>query len=47
MKWRVPGQKYTKENLERDCGKKDCQVHGLNRDDAMDRSRWLKQIRDD
>ena len=26
---------------------KDCQVHGLNREDAMDHSRWMKQIRDD
>jgi len=23
---------------------KDCQAHGLNREDAMDRSRWMKQI---
>jgi len=21
---------------------KDCQVHGLHREDAMDRSRWMK-----
>jgi len=27
----------------RDCGK-DCKVHGLNREDAMDRSRWRKKI---
>ena len=26
---------------------KDCQVRGLNRKDAMDRSRQMKQIRDD
>ena len=26
---------------------KDCQVYGLNREDAMDRIRWMKQIRDD
>jgi len=26
---------------------KDCQVRGLNREDAMDRRRWIKQIRDD
>jgi len=26
---------------------KDSQVCGLNREDAMDRSRWMKQIRDD
>jgi len=26
---------------------KDCQARGLNREDAMDRSRWMKQIRGD
>jgi len=26
---------------------KDCQVRGLYREDTMDRSRWMKQIRDD
>jgi len=26
---------------------KDCQVRQLNREDAMDRIRWMKQIRDD
>jgi len=26
---------------------KDCQVCGLNREDVMDHSRWMKQIRDD
>jgi len=26
---------------------KDCEACGLNREDAMDRSRWMKQIRDD
>jgi len=26
---------------------KDCQAHRLNRDDAMDRNRWTKQIKDD
>ena len=31
----------------REIVEKDCQVHGLNREDAMDRSRWMKQIRDD
>jgi len=25
---------------------KDCQVRGVNREDAMDRSRWMKHIRD-
>jgi len=26
---------------------KDCQVHELNRKDAMNHIRWMKQIRDD
>ena len=26
---------------------KDCQARKLNKEDAMDRSRWMKQIRDD
>ena len=28
----------------RDIVEKDCEAHGLNREDAMDRSRWRKQI---
>jgi len=31
----------------REIVEKDCQVRGLNREDAMDRNRWRKQIRDD
>jgi len=30
----------------RETVEKDCQVRGLNREDAMDRSRWMKQLRD-
>jgi len=30
----------------REIVEKDCQVCGLNREDAMDRIRWKKQIRD-
>jgi len=26
---------------------KDCRARGLNREDAMDRIRWMKQIRGD
>jgi len=26
---------------------KDCQAHKLSREDAMDRNRWRKQMRDD
>jgi len=31
----------------REIVEKDCQAYGLNRENAMDRSRWMKQIRDD
>jgi len=31
----------------REIVEKDCQVHGLNREDVIDRIRWMKQIRDD
>ena len=31
----------------REIDEKDCQAHKLNREDAMDRNRWRKQIRDD
>ena len=31
----------------REIVEKDCQAHALNREDARDRSRWVKQIRDD
>jgi len=30
----------------REIVEKDCQVRGLNREDAMDHIRWMKQIRD-
>jgi len=30
-----------------DIVEKDCQAYKLNREDAMDRNRWRKQIRDD
>jgi len=31
----------------REIVEKDCRARGLNREDAMDHSRWRKQIRDD
>jgi len=31
----------------REIVEKDCQAHKLNREDAVDRSRWRKQIRED
>jgi len=46
MKWRVPGQEVDQRKLG-EIVEKDCQVCGLNREDAMDRIRWMKQIRDD
>ena len=30
----------------REIVEKYCQAHGLNREDTMDHSRWMKQIRD-
>jgi len=38
MKWRVPGQEVDQRKL----GER--KALGLNREDAMDRSRWRKQI---
>jgi len=31
----------------REIVEKDCRAHKLNRDDAMDRNRWRKEIKDD
>jgi len=31
----------------REIVQKDCRAHKLNREDAMDRNRWRKQIEDD
>jgi len=31
----------------REIVERDCQARGMNREDAMNRSRWRKQIRDD
>jgi len=31
----------------REIVEKDCQTRGMNREDATDHSRWMKQIRDD
>jgi len=46
MKRRVPGQEVDQRKLGNRLWK-DCQACGLNREDAMDRIRWMKQIRDD
>ena len=47
MKWRVPGQEVDQRKIGREIVEKDCQARGLNREDAMDRIGWMKQIRDD
>jgi len=45
MKWRVPGQEVDQRKLgELEIVEKDCKARGLNREDAMDRSRWRKRI---
>jgi len=46
MKWRVTDQEVDQRNFG-ETVQKDCQAHKLNREDAMDYSRWRKQIRDD
>jgi len=42
---RVPGQEVDQKKTWTEIVEKDCKAHGLNREDAMDRSRWRKQIR--
>jgi len=44
MKWRVPGQQVDRKKTWREIVEKDCKARGLNMEDAMDRSRWRKQI---
>jgi len=46
MNLRVPGHEVHQRKLGK-IVEKDCQAHKLNREDAMDRNRWRKQIRDD
>jgi len=43
----VPGQEVDQRKLGERLWKKDCQAHKLNREDAMDHIRWMKQITDD
>jgi len=40
----VPGQEVDQRKLGREIVEKDCQVWGLNREDAIDRIRWMKQM---
>jgi len=44
MKWRVPDRDRPKKTW-REVVQKDCQARKLNREDAMDRSRWRKLIK--
>ena len=46
MKQRVSGQEVDQTKFG-EIMKKDCQARKLNREDAMDRNGWRKQIRDD
>ena len=46
MKWRVPDKEVDQRKFG-EIVQKDCQAHKLNREDAMDRNRWRKQIKDD
>jgi len=46
MKWRVSGKEVDQRKLGQKTVEKDCQVHGLNMEDAIHRIRWMKQIRD-
>jgi len=45
MKWRMPGQEVDQRKLGESCGER-LSACKLNREDAMDRNRWKKQIRD-
>jgi len=46
MKWRVPDQEVDQRTW-REVVQKDCQARKLNREEAIDCSRWRKQIKDD
>jgi len=46
MKWSVSDQEVDQRGLRERLCKKNCQARKLNREDAMDRSRWRKLIKD-
>jgi len=46
MKWRVQGQEVDQRIIGERLWK-DCQAQKLNRSDAMDCNRWMKEISDD
>jgi len=43
----VPGQEVDQRKLGREIVEKDCQASKFNREDAANRDRWRKPIRDD
>ena len=45
VKWSVP--RGRPKMTWREAVQKDCQARKLNREDAMDHSRWRKQMKDD
>jgi len=49
MEYEVEGsdQEVDQRRLGQRLCKKDCQAHKLNREDAVDCSRWRKQVKDD
>ena len=47
MKWRMPCQEVDQRKFGEIVEKSDCQARKLNREDAMDRNGWRKQIQDD
>jgi len=45
MKQRIPDQEADQERTWTEVVEKDCQAHKLNKEDAMDLSRWRKFIK--
>ena len=45
MRWMAPDQEADQKGRGDRLCKKDCQARNLNREYAMDRSRWRKQIK--
>ena len=45
MRWRVPDQEVDQRGRGTEVVQKDFQARNLNREDAMDRSRWKKLIK--
>jgi len=45
MRWRAPEQEDDQKGLGREVVQKDCQKRRLNREDAMNHTRWKKLIK--